>query len=155
MKIHQWNSDKSQILRCRIYAAICSYLCSQIQDKLPYRIPFVNSNDQIFIGNEDFVKEANSLMDYCFKEILDVITSLNETKKEHLADLFNICLMSANVLIGHASYGNKQITMFTNKMFKMSDAYLTEFNATLPSNNPLMINRNYLNRSFALYQKKK
>ncbi len=94
-------------------------------------------------------------MDYCFKEILDVITSLNEIKKDHLVDLFNICLLSSNVLIGHANYGTKQITMFTNKMFKMADMYLTEFNATLPPNSPLMISRNYLNRSFALYQKKK
>lgn len=53
------------------------------------------------------MKEANSLMDYCFKEILDVITSLNENKRENYVDLFNICLLSSNVLIGHGNYGVK------------------------------------------------
>jgi len=45
--------------------------------------------------------------------------------------------------------------MFTNKMFKMADQYLTEYNATLPANSPQMLSRNHLNRSFALYSKKK
>jgi len=94
-------------------------------------------------------------MDYCFKEILDVITNLNENKKDNYVNLFNICLLSSNILIGHGNFGTKQIGMFTNKMFKMADSYLTEYNATLPPNSPQMLRREYLNRSFALYSKKK
>jgi hypothetical protein len=50
------------------------FLASQTQDKLPYRIPYVNSNDQIFIGMDEFTDEANRLIDFCFSEVLDILT---------------------------------------------------------------------------------
>lgn len=73
MKLHDWGLQNAMI-QARIYNATIVYLASQVQEKLPYRIQYVNSNDEIFIGNDDFKKEAESLMDYCFDQILELVT---------------------------------------------------------------------------------
>jgi hypothetical protein len=47
------------VLKAKIFAGIVSYLTTQMQDTLPYHIPNVDSNDRIFIGNEEFKRECN------------------------------------------------------------------------------------------------
>jgi len=61
------------------------------------------------------------------------------------------------VLIGVANAGNKSISAFINKMFKMADGFLTDYNARLPANAPLSekLSRNYINKSFDAFKKKK
>ena len=61
-----WSHDQTHMLKVKIYAALVSYLSSQTQQKLPYSVAYVNSNDAVFIGNQDFMKEANEMLDYCF-----------------------------------------------------------------------------------------
>ncbi len=133
------------------------YLASQQQERLPYRIPYVNSNDQIFIGNEGFTTEAENLMDFCFSQVLDTITRLNEQKNQFSGELFTLCLTSANLLIGIGNTGNKQIGAFINKMFKMADGFMADYNAKLPANaHPdYKLNRNFINKSFDAFKKKK
>ena len=99
------------------------------------------------------MREANQMMDHCFGEIMDIITKLHETKTQHLKPLFNLCLGSANLILRTGSVTNKQIHSFVNKMFKMSDAYLAEFNQSAPADKQL--NRNYINKTFDLFRKKK
>jgi len=84
MKLKQWTTDLHCMQRVRIYEGVIKYLSSQTQYKLPYCVPYVNGNDQIFIGNEAFVTKANEVMDFCFAEMLEFITSMNETKGDHL-----------------------------------------------------------------------
>jgi hypothetical protein len=103
------------------------YLASQTQDTLPYRIQNVESNDQIFIGNEDFYKECEQLMDYCFEQILEIIQKLDAVKEQYYPVLFISCLNAANILIGNCEV-NQKINGFVNKMFKMADKYLVENN---------------------------
>ena len=40
-----WTCDKGAKLQCEIYLNIVRFLASQLQERLPYRIPYVNSND--------------------------------------------------------------------------------------------------------------
>lgn len=75
-----WTADVGCKMRCEIYINVVRFLASQVQEKLPYRIKNVNSNDQIFIGSEDFEQEANKMMDFCFSQILEKITQMNEQK---------------------------------------------------------------------------
>jgi len=95
----------------------------------------VESNDQIFIGDENFQKECNDLMDHCFEEILEIIQKLDGLKQQYYPVLFESCLDLANILIGNCNYTPK-VTSFINKMFKVSDKYLVENNQT-NSQNPL------------------
>lgn len=103
------------------------YLASQTQETLPYRIPNVESNDQIFIGSDDFKNECNQLMDHCFDQILEIIQKLDDVKDQYYVLLFDTSLNTADLLIGMCEL-NKKVNGFVNKMFKMADKYLTENN---------------------------
>ena len=96
-------------------------------------------------------------MDFCFAQVLDTITRLNEQKNQYSGELFTLCLTSANVLIGVGNTGNKQIGSFINKMFKMADGFMADYNARLPANAPPQerLNRNFINKSFDAFKKKK
>ena len=71
-----------------------------MQDTLPYRLPNVDSNDQIFLGHEEFHNECIETIDYCFNQITDLITTMDENKETYYEPLFYTCLDSANLLIG-------------------------------------------------------
>lgn len=111
----------------RIFTSIIGYLASQAQDTLPYHIANVDSNDRIFVGNDDFKRETNQLLDFCFDQVLEIIEKLNELKASYFGTLFQICILAANTLIAHCQI-TKKIEVFINKMFKMADTYLTEHN---------------------------
>ena len=66
IKLKQWSADPHNMMRVRIYEGIIKYLAPQTQYKLPYCITFVNGNDQIFIGNDEFRNKVNEMMDFCF-----------------------------------------------------------------------------------------
>lgn len=68
-----------------------------------------------------------------------------------------LCINCANLLIGVGDVGHKDIAKFVNKMFKMADGFLTEYNARLPANAPPSekLSRNLINKSFDMFKKKK
>lgn len=74
IKKDEWGTSAvSYSIQVRVLDSCIRYLASQTQDTLPYRLTNVESNDQIFIGDENFQKECNELMDHCFDEILEII----------------------------------------------------------------------------------
>ena len=75
-------------MKVRIWIGIINYLGTQQQDSLPYHVPNVDSNDRIFIGNDDFKRESNQLLDFCFDQILEVIEKLNDVKASYSGVLF-------------------------------------------------------------------
>lgn len=68
-----------------------------------------------------------------------------------------MCVSCANLLIGVGNTGNKQVSSFVNKMFKMADQYMLEYNNKLPANAAPSekISRNLINRNFDAFKKKK
>ena len=117
-------------------------------------MPFVNGNDSIFIGNEDFVTEANNLMDFCFKEMLDAITAMNEEKSQHIDALIEACMIAANLLVVICQVSVKKISSFANKLFKMSDGYLAEIEGGSESDKAKLA-RIYINKTFEAFKRKK
>jgi hypothetical protein len=79
-----------------------------------------------------------------------MIEQLNNVKAQHLHILFEITMMTANLLIANCLI-NKKIEGFVNKMFKMADGYLQEHNARSAEK----LNRNYINNTFENYKRKK
>lgn len=152
-----WTTDHGYKLRCEIYINVVRFLASQTQEKLPYRVKFVNSNDQIFIGSEDFESEANRMMDFCFSQVLEKITKMNEEKEKYGKELFMLCINCANLLIGVANTGHKDVSKFINKMFKMADGFMTDYNGRQPQDAPPYekLSRNLINKSFDVFKKKK
>ena len=65
-------------------------------------------------------------------------------------------MLSASVLIQNCSVSTKKISSMTNKMFKMGDQYLTEYNQSLGEGRKSEhITRNYLNATFDSFKRKK
>ena len=153
MKNHEWGAQH-HLLKARILAQIVGYLATQLQDTLPYHAPNVDSNDRIFIGNDDFRREANGLLDHCFDQILEIIEKLNEVKVSYFGILFQICILAANTLIAHCQM-TKKVEAFINKMFKMADGYLTEHNKLPMSANGEKLTRNMINNTYENFRKKK
>ena len=149
MKNHEWGMA-NQLLKAKVFLAIVNYLGTQLQDTLPYHVPNVDSNDRIFIGNEDFKRECNQLLDYCFDQVLEIIEKLNEAKSSYLVELFNVCILAANTLIANCQM-TKKVDSFVNKMFKMADGYLSENNGRAGEK----LNRNVINQTFEALRKKK
>lgn len=153
MKKEEWGtSADSYIIQLRVLDSAVRYLSSQAQDQLPYNIPNVESNDQIFVGSDDFQRECSQLIDYCFDQILELIQKLDAVKEQYYTVLFNGCLDAANILIGTCNL-NQKTTGFINKMFKMSDKYLVEHNKVAPAANQL--SRVRINSSYEAFRKKK
>jgi len=99
MKLKNWDADEHCLLQIRIYEGIIKYLASQTQNKLPYMIPYVNGNDSIFIGNENFKQKADQLMDFCFAQMLELITKINSQRGFAKEQLITACMIAANTLI--------------------------------------------------------
>lgn len=153
LKKDEWGqSPDAYIVQVRVLDSVVRYLASQTQDTLPYRIANVESNDQIFIGDENFQNDCNQLMDHCFEQILDIIQKLDAVKDQYYPVLFESCLDAANILIGSCNIQQKT-GGFINKMFKMSDKYLSENN-----NSPtkkITLARYRINLSYEAFRKKK
>jgi len=89
-------------------------------------------------------------MDYCFDQILEIIEKLNEVKLQYFKTLFEVCLEAANLLIAHCLF-SKKVDTFINKMFKMADGFLGEYNKVSADK----LSRNYINLTYESYRKKK
>ena len=94
------------------------------------------------------------MLDYCFGQILDIITRLNENKIQHAPQLHQICISTANVLIQNGNYAVKPINSMTNKMFKMSDGYLNDMQLPATSEEAKHA-RAVINKTFDAYRRKK
>lgn len=114
----------------------------------------LDSNDNIFIGNDDFKREGNQLLDFCFDQILEILEKLNENKASYYPVLFQICILSANTLISHCQM-TKKIEVFINKLFKMADGFLAEYSKLPISSTGEKLNRNMINTTFENFRKKK
>jgi hypothetical protein len=154
---HNWEADKGYKARSRVFSNIVRYLSSQTQDALPYTIPNVNSNDQIFIGNEEFRKEANSCANYCFNKLLEYVEALNGIKMSHPQEFFYLLMTCANVITSVGELSIKQMSAVCNKFFKMSDQFLTEYNGKpeVKSDPSKQLNRNYINKTFDCFRRKR
>ena len=89
-------------------------------------------------------------MDYCFDQLLEIIEQLNENKERYYKELFTVCMMVANLLVANCLY-TKKIDTFINKMFKMADGFLQEYNKISSEK----LHRGYINTTFENYRKKK
>lgn len=63
-----WN-NKSVLNRVKIYVALFNYLSTQAQDKLPYSINRVDSNDTIFLGDDTFYEGLEACLIRVFDQI--------------------------------------------------------------------------------------
>ena len=61
-------------LKLSIYVSLVKFLYAQLQNKLPYHIFNVESNDEIFTGDEQFEQMGHTLIAQIISDILDDIS---------------------------------------------------------------------------------
>jgi hypothetical protein len=64
-----------------IYPAAIKYLTTLMQNKLPYHIANVESNDEIFTGDENFEMEGREIIESIINQILTDVSEFNEKLK--------------------------------------------------------------------------
>ena len=68
-------SEESLFTQVSVFCALINYLVTQVQDRLPYSIVRVDSNDSIFLGDEDFAHQAQTIIDQVYEKIIDLCAS--------------------------------------------------------------------------------
>ena len=79
---------------------------------------------------------------------------MNEQKQNHIEQLVTACMIAANLLVTTCQVTNKKVSSFTNKLFKMSDGYLSEIEGGAESVKAKML-RLYINKTFDSFKRKK
>ena len=85
---------------------------------------------------------------------MEVIEKLNEVKQSYQGVLFQVCIMSANTLIQNCQV-TKKVETIVNKMFKMADGYLQEYQKLPQSQQTERCSRNMINMTYESFRKKK
>jgi hypothetical protein len=107
--------------------ALVKYITVQFQNKLPYHILNVDSNDEIFTKDENFRNEGQALLDQIISEILADISELDSKLSTHDFEeyefLINYCIRCAE------SFSNlfettKYSSNVTSKMLELAKNYL-------------------------------
>jgi hypothetical protein len=155
LETHSWNKDDGYESRSMILQGIVGYLCGQMQDKLPYSVPYVDSNDTIFIGNAQFRDDGNQLANYCFGKLMEFVTAMNENKAGHEKHLFDLCMSSANLVVAHTDLSVKKMSGAANNFFKLSDGFLVAYNNRPDVKGKCELNRNWINSTVYAMRKKK
>ena len=119
MEKKTWNK-KSVLNRVKIYIAIFNYLCTQAQDKLPYNINRVDSNDTIFLGDDQFFSELEQNLVKVFDQIVNVMGELNNEDRESQAMLSMCMTWTAACLAQNIELSDK-VQSFIDKIIKKAE----------------------------------
>jgi hypothetical protein len=134
------SNKNTYVLRVKmiINLAIIRYLTIQLQTKLPYHIPNVDSNDEIFTKDESFKAESQLLLEQTISAILEDISELDSKLStydmEEYEFLLNYCIDCATCFSTHF-----EPTKYSNgvslKMLELAKKYLQHIkknNKTFP-----------------------
>ena len=110
-------TKKSALNIVKIYIAVFNYLCTQAQDKLPYSINRVDSNDTIFLGDDQFINELEQNLVKVFDQIVNVMGELNNDDRESQAMLSMWMTWTADWLAQNVALSDK-VQSFIDKIIK-------------------------------------
>lgn len=99
IKKKQWQPG-TVFLQIRLYCALIQYLAAQTQDKLPYSCPRVDSNDMIFLGDEEFAGEAERLIQEIFDQIVEIVAdAMDDPDPQNQASVSQSMTLLASTMI--------------------------------------------------------
>jgi len=131
------NWERETITRSLINLKLISMLCAMVQDKLPFHIPKIESNDVLYVGDPAYQQEVQDVIDALIKVILDNMQELqqssdassNKLRAELGKELFNYTITYSQL--------NEKSCAFALKMYGIAKSN--------PSNNvPLQNSLKYL-----------
>lgn len=113
-----------------LYIGLIKYLICQLQIRLPYHIPNIDSNDEIFTKDENYKEEANNLIENIIDLILEDITlmdsKINKNSLEDVEFLSSVCLSSAELFQKYFEQ-TKYSNSIAKKMVELAKKYLDNF----------------------------
>jgi hypothetical protein len=114
-------------IKLSTYMSLIKYLTSQLQFKLPYHVPNIDSNDEIFTSDENFKNEGRVLLDNVLNEILSDISQFDSKLSNYDYDeyefLAKFCIESADVFTNSFEV-TKYSKSVSNKMIELARNYL-------------------------------
>ena len=114
-------------VKLSIFLSMAKFVTTQLQVRLPYHVYNVDSNDEIFTGDQKYIMEGNEIVETILTEILNEISEfdgkISPFDFDEFEFLINICGNSIEIF----KY-NFQKTTFavnvTNKMFELIQKYI-------------------------------
>jgi hypothetical protein len=117
-------------LKLSIYVSLVKFLHTQLQNKLPYHIFNVESNDEIFTGDEQFISIGNALIGQIISDILDDISEFDGQIQSNDYDSFEfmigICGECTEMFKYDFEQTNFQVNV-RNTMLQLIDKYIDCF----------------------------
>jgi hypothetical protein len=114
-------------VKLSIFLSMAKFVTTQLQVRLPYHVYNVDSNDEIFTGDQKYIMEGNEIVETILTGILNEISEfdgkISPFDFDEFEFLINICGNSIEIF----KY-NFQKTSFavnvTNKMFELIQKYI-------------------------------
>ncbi|MCQ2816762.1 MAG: hypothetical protein MJ252_05795 [archaeon] len=114
--------------KLNIYTSLIKFLTTQLQNKLPYHIYNVDSNDEIFTGDPKFIEDANNLIDIILTDILNEISDYASKLTTMDYDEFEFMILICGTCFDIFKYNfedTKFETNVKNRMIKLIEQYTT------------------------------
>jgi len=115
-----WNK-KSIYNKVKIYIGLFNYLCTQAQDKLPYNIYRVDSNDTIFLGDDQFMVELEQQLVKVFDQIINVMTELNTEEDRESQAMLSKSMTAISACLAQNVNMSAKVESFIQKMIKKAE----------------------------------
>ena len=114
-------------VKLSIFLSMSKFVTTQLQTRLPYHVFNVDSNDEIFTGDQRYIMEGNEIVETILTEILNEISEMDGKVQPYDFDEFEFLINTCGTCIEIFKY-NFQRTTFavnvTNKMFELIPRYI-------------------------------
>jgi hypothetical protein len=114
-------------VKLSILLSMTKFVTTQLQNRLPYHVFNVDSNDEIFTGDPKYIEEGNQIVENILTEILNEISEFDGKITPFDFDNFEFLINVCGNCIEMFKY-NFQKTNFainvTNKMFELIKKYI-------------------------------
>ena len=132
--VNIFNSDtlqKTLLLiktKVTIFVSLVKFLTTQMQTKLPYHVFNVDSNDEIFTGDEQFKAQGQEIIENIINDILNEISDYDSKLTQYDYDEFEFMIMICGDCIEIFKYNFEETKFQINvqsKMCQLIEKYIT------------------------------
>lgn len=117
---YQWQPTTG--IQTKVYIDMLSLLCTYAQKKFPYHIPHVESNDQLYGGAPEYMKELGESITTTIEEIMKQLTALGErTDAIAKVNQSKLVLDLVNQLASRMDLNNNGVSDFLLKLIELSN----------------------------------
>ena len=114
-------------VKLSIFLSMSKFVTTQLQNRLPYHVFNVDSNDEIFTGDPKYIMEGNQLIENILTEILNEISDFDGKVTPFDYDDFEFLINVCGNCIEIFKYNFEKTnfsTNVTNKMFELIQKYI-------------------------------